>query len=110
MNGNVEQRATRRIAIALGVTTLSALGLAVVYLTGGQSQLEGIALALALGGLGLLWIRRRERRVRRVRHRPHATPTPQGMSMAKSCLMGRTLLPRSTVTSFLARRTTRRPR
>jgi ubiquinol-cytochrome c reductase iron-sulfur subunit len=52
MNGNAEQRATRQITVALGVTTLSALGLAVVYLTGGQSQLEGIALALALGGLG----------------------------------------------------------
>ncbi len=52
MNDNAEQRATRHIAVALGVTTLSALGLAVVYLTGGQSQLEGILLALALAGLG----------------------------------------------------------
>jgi ubiquinol-cytochrome c reductase iron-sulfur subunit len=52
MNASAEQRATRQIAIALGITTIAALGLAVVYLTGGQSQLEGIALALALGGLG----------------------------------------------------------
>jgi ubiquinol-cytochrome c reductase iron-sulfur subunit len=56
MNGNVEQRATRRIAVALGITTLSALGLAVVYLTGGQSQLEGVALALALAGIGYAFV------------------------------------------------------
>ncbi|MEP6622925.1 MAG: Rieske 2Fe-2S domain-containing protein [Acidimicrobiia bacterium] len=52
MSGDAEQRATVRIAVALGATTVSALALAVVYLTGGQTQLEGIFLAIALGGLG----------------------------------------------------------
>ncbi len=52
MNGNAEQRTTHQIAVALGVTTLAALGLAVVYLTGGQTQLEGILIATALCGLG----------------------------------------------------------
>lgn len=56
MNGNAEQRATRHIAVALGITTLAALALAVVYLTGGQSQLEGILLALALAGLGYAFV------------------------------------------------------
>ncbi len=56
MNASAESRATRRIVVALGVTTLAALGLAVVYLTGGQSQLEGIALALALAGLGWAFV------------------------------------------------------
>ena len=56
MNGNAERHATRLIAIALGVTTLAALGLAVVYLLGGQTQLEGILLAIALGGLGYAFV------------------------------------------------------
>ena len=34
------------------MTTASALGLAVLYALGGQNQLEGVLLALALGGLG----------------------------------------------------------
>ena len=52
MSTNAEQRATRQIAGALAVTTMSALGLAVLYALGGQNQLEGVLLALALGGLG----------------------------------------------------------
>ncbi len=52
--------ATRRIAVSLVVTTLSAIGLAVVYSSGGQPQLEGVLLGLALGGLGaaaVVWAR-----------------------------------------------------
>lgn len=56
MNGNAESRATRLIAIALGITTLAALGLAVVYLLGGQTQLEGILIAISLGGLGYAFV------------------------------------------------------
>ncbi len=56
MNDDAERRATRHISIALGITTAAALGLAVVYLTGGQTQLEGIALTLALGGLGVAFV------------------------------------------------------
>jgi ubiquinol-cytochrome c reductase iron-sulfur subunit len=52
MSESAERVATRHIVGALAVTTVSALGLAVIYLAGGQTQLEGIALALALGGLG----------------------------------------------------------
>ena len=52
MSANAERRATRQIAVALAVTTASALGLAVLYALGGQNQLEGVLLALALGGLG----------------------------------------------------------
>jgi ubiquinol-cytochrome c reductase iron-sulfur subunit len=52
MNGSGERRATRLIAVALGITTLAALALAVVYLLGGQTQLEGVLIAIALGGLG----------------------------------------------------------
>ena len=50
----------RRIAIALVVSIVAALGLTVVYLNGGQPQLEGALLGLSLGSLGtavLLWAR-----------------------------------------------------
>jgi quinol---cytochrome c reductase iron-sulfur subunit len=46
------KRAERRISLAFGVSALAGLGLAVVYILGGQVQLEGVLLALALGGLG----------------------------------------------------------
>ncbi len=55
-SGNAEQRATRQIAGALALTTASALGLAVLYALGGQNQLEGILLALSLGGLGFAFV------------------------------------------------------
>jgi ubiquinol-cytochrome c reductase iron-sulfur subunit len=48
-------------AVALGVSILAALGLAVVYVLGGQPQAEGALLGLALGGLGIgliLWGKR----------------------------------------------------
>ncbi len=45
--------AERRIAACWGITGLAALGLAVLYVSGGQPQLEGALLALALGSLGL---------------------------------------------------------
>ncbi len=50
----------RLTAVAFAVSILGAVGLAVVFSTGGQPQLEGILLALALGGLGVglvVWAR-----------------------------------------------------
>lgn len=47
-----EQRATRRIAALFVLSALSALGLAVTYVAGGQPQVEGALLAVALGGIG----------------------------------------------------------
>jgi ubiquinol-cytochrome c reductase iron-sulfur subunit len=47
-----EARATNRIALAFGVTAAAAVGLAITYGLGGQSQVEGALLATALGGLG----------------------------------------------------------
>lgn len=46
------------VAVALALAILAALGLTVVYIVGGQPQLEGILLAVALGGIGvalILW-------------------------------------------------------
>jgi ubiquinol-cytochrome c reductase iron-sulfur subunit len=51
----------RPVAIALALSTLGGLGLAFVYVRGGQPQLEGALLAVALGGLGIgmiLWGKR----------------------------------------------------
>jgi ubiquinol-cytochrome c reductase iron-sulfur subunit len=53
-----QHRAERLILVFLGITTLSGIGLFVVYFLGGQTQIEGVLWALALGGLGIgigLW-------------------------------------------------------
>lgn len=54
-------RATERnIAVSLVVSTVAALGLAAVYIGGGQAQAEGALLMVALGALGvavILWAR-----------------------------------------------------
>jgi ubiquinol-cytochrome c reductase iron-sulfur subunit len=47
------RRPERAIAVAFTVAILAGLGLFVVYLAGGQTQLEGVLLAFALGGLGV---------------------------------------------------------
>lgn len=47
-----ERRVERAIAVALVVSAVTALGLAVTYATGGQVQLEGLLLGLSLGSMG----------------------------------------------------------
>jgi ubiquinol-cytochrome c reductase iron-sulfur subunit len=52
--------AERRIAVLLIMSTLAALGLAGVYIAGGQPQAEGALLGIALTGIGvalILWAR-----------------------------------------------------
>jgi ubiquinol-cytochrome c reductase iron-sulfur subunit len=61
--GNLEltagqRKAERRAGIALAVAILAGIGLFVVYFAGGQTQIEGVLFALALGGFGValgLW-------------------------------------------------------
>src|SRR5918992_3027240 len=48
-----QRRAERRVAIALAVAAVAGVGLFVVYFAGGQTQVEGILFAVALGGLGV---------------------------------------------------------
>ncbi len=43
----------RWTAVSFGVSIVAAVGLAVVYWRGGQPQLEGVLLALAIGGIGV---------------------------------------------------------
>jgi len=52
--------AERRIAVLLLASTFAALGLAGVYIAGGQPQAEGALLGVSLGGIGvalILWAR-----------------------------------------------------
>jgi ubiquinol-cytochrome c reductase iron-sulfur subunit len=54
-------RSERPVIIGFTVAILAALGLAVVYWTGGQTQLEGALLGLALAGVGVgivVWAKR----------------------------------------------------
>ncbi|MGH2821007.1 MAG: Rieske 2Fe-2S domain-containing protein, partial [Actinomycetota bacterium] len=55
-----QRRRSQGIATSFGLSALASLGLAVVYVAGGQVQLEGILLGVALGGLAvglILWAR-----------------------------------------------------
>lgn len=47
-----ERRAVNQVAVAFGISALASFGLAAVYWQGGQNQVEGVLLAIALGGLG----------------------------------------------------------
>lgn len=42
----------RWVALALGLSILASVGLVATYILGGQPQIEGVLLAVALGGLG----------------------------------------------------------
>ncbi len=51
----------RAVAVALLVATLAALGLAIVYVAGGQPQAEGALLMVSLGSVGValvVWVKR----------------------------------------------------
>ncbi|CAN5586920.1 Rieske 2Fe-2S domain-containing protein [soil metagenome] len=54
----LEARRGRAIATSFGLSAVASVGLAIVYLAGGQVQWEGALLAVALGGIGaglILW-------------------------------------------------------
>ncbi len=53
--------AERTVMVAFAASMLAALALAVVYWRGGQAQLEGVLLAISLGGIGIgmvVWAKR----------------------------------------------------
>jgi len=52
-NESRERRAERFVALCFLTTIVTGAGLLVLYLLGGQTQLEGVLLMLCLGGLGL---------------------------------------------------------
>ena len=51
--GEEQRKAERQIAIWFAVSALAGLALFGVYIAGGQTQIEGVLLMLALGGLGI---------------------------------------------------------
>lgn len=56
-----ERAAARVVAAAFAISALGAAGFATVYATGGQTQLEGLSLAVAFGGIAVglaVWARR----------------------------------------------------
>ena len=56
-----ERKAERRAAAAFAVSAMAGVGLVFVYLEGGQPQLEGLLLAVALGAMGaglVIWANR----------------------------------------------------
>ncbi len=56
-----ERRAERLVLLSFGITFLTGIALLVLYVAGGQTQLEGILLTLCLGGLGVgivIWAQR----------------------------------------------------
>lgn len=55
-----ERRATRVAALSFGVAILAALGLVAVYVGGGDTQVEGLLLTVAFGGVGVglgVWVK-----------------------------------------------------
>jgi ubiquinol-cytochrome c reductase iron-sulfur subunit len=56
MNATRERDGTRAVVFALVVATLAAIAVTVVYAFGGQPQLEGALLGLALGGVAVALI------------------------------------------------------
>jgi ubiquinol-cytochrome c reductase iron-sulfur subunit len=50
--GETGMNAERWIAVGLGLSILASIGLVVIYVLGGQPQVEGVLLGFALGGFG----------------------------------------------------------
>lgn len=60
-DGTEERRTERIIAVLFGISLIAGLVVLGVYVAGGQTQLEGILLAICLGGIGvgiILWSQR----------------------------------------------------
>jgi ubiquinol-cytochrome c reductase iron-sulfur subunit len=47
-----ERRTVNQVTVAFGASAAASLGLAITYWQGGQNQVEGVLLAIALGGIG----------------------------------------------------------
>jgi ubiquinol-cytochrome c reductase iron-sulfur subunit len=75
------RRASLVVAIAFGAATLAALGLFVVYIAGGQPQVEGALLFVALSGIGaglMVWATRLMTGIGQVTQSRRHAPAPPG--------------------------------
>jgi len=86
------RRATLVAAVSFGAATLAALGLFVVYIAGGQPQVEGALLFVALAGLGaglMVWATRLMPGIGQVTQaRRHAPPPPEEKEAAAEAMAG----------------------
>ena len=85
------RRASLVVAIAFGAATLAALGLFVVYIAGGQPQVEGALLFVALTGVGaglMVWATRLMTGIGQItQSRRHAQP-PEEKQAATEAMAG----------------------
>jgi ubiquinol-cytochrome c reductase iron-sulfur subunit len=86
------RRASLGVAIAFGASTLAALGLFVVYIAGGQPQVEGALLFVALAGIGaglMVWATRLMTGISQVtQSRRHALAPPEEKEAAAEAMAG----------------------
>lgn len=86
------RRASLVVAIAFGAATLAALGLFVVYIAGGQPQVEGALLFVALAGIGaglMVWATRLMTGIGQItQSRRHAPPPPGEKEAAGEAMAG----------------------
>jgi ubiquinol-cytochrome c reductase iron-sulfur subunit len=85
------RRASLVVALAFGAATLAALGLFVVYIAGGQPQVEGALLFVALAGIGaglMVWATRLMTGIGQItQSRGHAQP-PEEKEAAAEAMAG----------------------
>ena len=86
------RRASLIVAIAFGASTLAALALFVVYIAGGQPQLEGALLFVALTGIGaglMVWATRLMTGIGQItQSRRHAPPPSEEKEAAAEAMAG----------------------
>jgi Rieske Fe-S protein len=86
-----ERSAARRIVLAFLLSAAGAVGFAVTYGLGGQTQWEGVCLAVAFAGLGsglATWARRLVRTGGYVEEHEGFTPPPRERALAAAALTG----------------------
>jgi ubiquinol-cytochrome c reductase iron-sulfur subunit len=84
------RRASLVVAIAFGAATLAALGLFVVYVAGGQPQVEGALLFVALTGIGaglMVWATRLMTGIGQITQSRRHAPPPRGEKEAAAAAM-----------------------
>ena len=85
------RRASLIVAIAFGASTLAALGLFVVYIAGGQPQLEGALLFVALTGIGaglIVWATRLMTGIGQITQPRRHAPPPEEKEAAVEAMAG----------------------
>jgi ubiquinol-cytochrome c reductase iron-sulfur subunit len=86
------RRTSLFVAICFAAATLAALGLFVVYIAGGQPQVEGALLFVALAGIGaglMVWATRLMTGIGQItQSRRHAPPPPEEKEAAAEAMAG----------------------